>query len=190
MKKSSADKGGAKAPWWFVHAVIAAVIWGVWGALIDSTARAGFPAEMGYVVWAFTMVPPALFALRRAGWRLEHDRWAWWFGGLAGVLGAGGQLILFKLLRLAPAYLVFPIIALSPIVTVAMAFTILRERVAGKDWIGIVLALAAGVLLAYVPSEHGTVARGWLVLCSRWRRACCWRMCRRSTARWGAAGLC
>jgi drug/metabolite transporter (DMT)-like permease len=27
-----------------------------------------------------------------------------------------------------------------------------------------VLALAAGVLLAYVPSEHGTVGRGWLVL--------------------------
>lgn len=165
MKNSSIDHGGgARKSWWFVHAVVAATIWGVWGALIDSTARAGFPAEMGYVVWAFTMVPPAVFALARAGWRLDRDRGAILFGGAAGLLGAGGQLILFKVLRLAPAYLVFPIIALSPIVTVAMAFTLLRERVAVKDWIGIALALAAGVLLAYVPAGSGAVARGWLLL--------------------------
>jgi drug/metabolite transporter (DMT)-like permease len=164
MKKTSAENRGAKAPWWFAHAVIAATIWGVWGALIDSTARAGFPPEMGYVVWAFTMVPPALFALARAGWRLERDRGAILFGGMAGLLGAGGQLILFKVLRLAPAYLVFPIIALSPIVTVALAFTILRERVVVKDWAGIALALAAGVLLAYGPAEGGTAATGWFVL--------------------------
>ncbi|HYD84987.1 MAG TPA: EamA family transporter [Opitutus sp.] len=150
--------------WWFIYAAIAAIAWGVWGAVIDTTARAGFPAEMGYVVWSFTMVPPALFALTRAGWRLERNAAAIALGGAAGLLGAGGQLILFKVLRLAPAYLVFPIIALSPIITVALAFLALRERVAIKDWIGILLALGAGVLLAYSPSGDGSVSRGWLAL--------------------------
>lgn len=164
MNESSTEGGGRKNAWWFVHAVVAAVIWGVWGALIDSTARAGFPAELGYVVWAFTMVPPALFALHRVGWKLEYDAAAIVLGGAAGLLGAGGQLILFKVLRLAPAYLVFPIIALSPIMTVGLAFAVLRERVVVREWIGITLALAAGVLLAYSPSGDGAAVRGWLGL--------------------------
>lgn len=138
--------------------------WGLWGALIDSTAKAGFPEAMGYVVWAFTMVPPAVYALHRTGWRLDYNRGAISLGLAVGLLGAGGQLVLFKVLRLAPAYLVFPIIALSPVVTVTMAFALLRERVAPKDWVGIVLSLGAGVLLAYSPPGDGVASRGWLLL--------------------------
>jgi len=159
MKKHLPDTPGR---WWLFCAVVTMTAWGLWGGLIDSTARAGFPEALGYVVWTITMVPPAAYALHRVGWRLDWDRESVLLGGAVGLLGAGGQLVLFKVLRLAPAHLVFPIIALSPVVTVALAFGLLRERVAGKHWAGIVLSLAAGVLLAYSPPVGDAVGHGWI----------------------------
>jgi len=141
---------------WFLYAMITVVAWGVWGAFIDTPAsqKPPFPETLGYVVWAFVMIPPALVALWIVGWKVEYDAKSIFWGCVAGFLGAGGQLILFKTLRLAPAYLVFPFVALSPVVTIAMALALSKERATMKGWIGIALAVVAGVLLAYdVPPE-------------------------------------
>ena len=46
---------------------------------------------------------------------------------------------------MAPAYLVFPFIALSPVVTIVMALIISKERATTKGWVGIALAVVAGV---------------------------------------------
>ncbi len=146
---------------WFLFTVITVLAWGLWGALIDAPAAAGFPATLGYIVWAFTMIPPCLVALARVGWKIETDRRSVLFGCLAGFLGAGGQLVLFLVLRIAPAYLVFPFIALSPLVTILLALAVSRERASARGWIGIALALVAGILLAYTPPGAGA-ARGLL----------------------------
>ena len=45
-----------------------------------------------------------------------------------GLLGAGGQMVLFYALTMGPAYLIFPIISLSPVITIAMSFALLGER--------------------------------------------------------------
>jgi len=140
---------------WLIYTIITVAAWGLWGAMIDTPARAGFPETLGYVVWALTMIPPCLVALGIAGWKLETDGRSVLYGCLAGFLGAGGQLVLFKVLRIAPAYLVFPFIALSPLVTILLALVISREKASLKGWAGIVLALVAGVLLAYAPPAGG-----------------------------------
>jgi drug/metabolite transporter (DMT)-like permease len=150
---------------WFLYTIITLLAWGLWGAVIDLTAKAGFPETLGYVVWALTMIPPALVALGIIGWELDCDKRSVLLGCAAGFLGAGGQLILFKTLRIAPAYLVFPFIALSPLVTIVMALIISRERATFKGWIGILLALAAGVLLSYTPAEgNGNAGLMWIFL--------------------------
>lgn len=150
---------------WLLCAILTTATWGVWGALIDAPARAGFPETLGYVVWAFTMIPPCLVALSRVRFRLEVDRRSIVLGGAAGLLGAGGQLVLFKVLRLAPAYLVFPFVALSPLLTILLALAVSRERTTRGGWAGIALSLVAGVLLAYTPPSgdagHGML---WLAL--------------------------
>ena len=152
---------------WFLYAMITVVAWGVWGAYIDTPAQHHFPETLGYVVWAFVMIPPALVALWIVGWKVEYDAKSIFWGCVAGFLGAGGQLILFKTLRLAPAYLVFPFIALSPVVTIAMALLLSKERATMKGWIGIVLALVAGVLLAYAPPEgKASGGHSWVLLAS------------------------
>ncbi|MBO9154682.1 EamA family transporter [Chitinophaga sp. MAH-28] len=48
-------------------------------------------------------------------------------GSIVGFSGAGGQLMLFQALRDGPAYLVFPIVSLYPVVTVALAVLFLKE---------------------------------------------------------------
>jgi drug/metabolite transporter (DMT)-like permease len=86
---------------------------------------------------------------------------------MAGLLGAGGQLILFKALRMAPAYLIFPLVALSPTVTILMATFIAREKATRRGWTGIALALVAGVLLScsWEKSAGDAVSdKIWLIL--------------------------
>lgn len=136
---------------WLVFATITTLFWGVWGALIELPDRAGFPATLGYCVWALTMIPPALIALRMVGWRLDDDRRSMTLGLIVGLLGAGGQLMLFNALRDGPAYIVFPLVSLSPLVTILLSLWLLRERTVARGWIGIALALLAIPLLSYQP---------------------------------------
>ena len=79
------------------------------------------------------------------------------------MLGAGGQLVLFETLRLGPAYLVFPIISLYPVLTIILSVSVLKEKASRKAWIGIGFALLAVGLLSYQPPNY-TGIRGYLWL--------------------------
>lgn len=142
---------------WLIYAVTVTILWGVWGALIEIPEKAGFPATLGYSVWALTMIPVSLIALKKVNWKLNYDKKSILYGMLAGLLGSGGQLILFQTLRIGPAYIVFPIISLYPVVTIILSIIFLKERANKKAWIGIVLALIAILLLSYVPPENSAV---------------------------------
>ena len=147
---------------WLTYAVVTTLFWGVWGALIELPEKRGFPATLGYVVWSLTMIPCAVVALRLIGWNLETDARSVALGAAAGLLGAGGQLALFEALRRGPAYLVFPIVSLSPAISVGMAVVLLGESATPRVWTGIVLALVAVPLLAYQPPGETRTARGRL----------------------------
>jgi drug/metabolite transporter (DMT)-like permease len=154
-----------KSKLWLVYALITTTFWGLWGALIEFPEKAGFPATLGYSVWALTMILPAVIALRVINWKLDHDRRSVLLGALIGLTGAGGQLILFQALRLGPAYLVFPIISLSPVVTILLAYGFLKERANSKGWTGIALAMIAMPLLSYQdPKNAASSGVWWIVL--------------------------
>ena len=151
---------------WFFYAVVTMLFWGVWGALIERPEKNGFPATLGYAVWAFTMVPCALVALGVIGWVPEHDLRSVVLGSAAGLLGAAGQLVLFDALRRGPAYLVFPVISLSPLVSVLLSVLLLGETASPRAWTGIVFALLAMPLLSYQPRDPSSPVKGrlWFVL--------------------------
>jgi uncharacterized membrane protein len=147
-----------------VFALITTAFWGVWGAFAGRPAENGFPETLVYVVWAFTMIPPAVYALARVGWRLEHDRRSVLYGCLIGLTGAGGQMLLFHAVRTGPPYLIFPVIALSPLVTIALSMAWLRERVSWIGALGIALALVALPLFDYEPGGRaGGHGVAWFV---------------------------
>jgi len=112
-----------------------------------------------------TMVPCAIVGLGIIRWKLEYDLKSIFYGLIIGLLGAGGQLILFHALTKGPAYLVFPIISLSPMVTVIMSVIFLKETTSRRHWIGIFIALVAIVLMSYQGSQNGnTKGYLWFIL--------------------------
>lgn len=154
-----------KSKLWVVYTLTTTVFWGIWGAFIEIPEKAGFPATLGYVVWSLTMIPCAVIALSLNKWKLDVNARSVFLGSMIGFLGAGGQLILFEALRKGPAYIVFPLISLFPILTVFLSLIFLGERVSKKQAYGIALALVAIFLLSYQPGEKGDVTPyGWLIL--------------------------
>jgi uncharacterized membrane protein len=134
---------------WLIYALVTTAFWGVWGAFTGLPANYGFPETLIYCVWALTMIPPAIYALRRVRWQLQFDARSITYGLLIGLLGAGGQMLLFHAVRVGPTYLIFPIISLSPVVTIVMSLSLLRERTGKLGALGIVLALCSLPLFDY-----------------------------------------
>lgn len=149
---------------WLFYALTVTLFWGVWGALIDYPQKAGFPETLIYVVWSITMIIPALIALKLIRWKLNKDRKSIIFGLIIGLTGAGGQLILFTgAIAHGPAYLIFPIISLSPVITILLAVILLREKASIKGWIGIILALIAIPFFSYQSKSGNTTGYLWLL---------------------------
>ena len=117
-----------KGKLWLTYALVTMVFWGIWGAFTGMSAQNGFPETLVYCVWALTMIPPALVALKLIDWKLEFDSRSILLGTIIGLLGAGGQMILFYALTVGPSYLIFPVISLSPIVTIGLSYVLLKER--------------------------------------------------------------
>ena len=154
----------ARSSSWVVYALVTVALWGVWGALAGLSAQHGVPDTLVYCVWALTMIPPALFVLARNGWKLDVSARAIAYGMTIGLLGAGGQMLLFKALTIGPAYFIFPIISLSPAITIALSFLLLRERTGKLGALGIVLALVALPLFDLSFGQGGAQGLGWFAL--------------------------
>src|SRR5688500_19874915 len=144
---------------WLTYALTTMVLWGVWGAFAGLPGEHGVPETLNYVVWALTMIPPALIVLKHGGQPLLRDRRSVTLGLIIGLTGAGGQLLLFHAVRIGPPYLIFPIISLSPALTIALSFAMLKERTGTLGIVGIVLALLSLPLFDFraegEPSGYG-----------------------------------
>jgi drug/metabolite transporter (DMT)-like permease len=139
-----------------MYALLTTAFWGVWGAFAGLPTQHGFPETLVYLVWALTMIPPALYAWRRVGWKFQPDGRSVYLGMMIGLLGAGGQMLLFHAVHVGPTYLIFPIIALSPLVTIVLSMLLLRERVTRLGALGIALALLALPTFDYAPGGEGS----------------------------------
>jgi drug/metabolite transporter (DMT)-like permease len=148
---------------WIFYAALLILFWGVWGAFSAlPSSKYDYPDEMIYSIWALTMIIPAAFILR--GQRWDRRPAATIYGLLIGLTGAGGQLVLFQALTMGPAYLIFPIISISPAITVLMAMVLLRERLSILAAVGLVMALAAIVLFTITGGDSEESSGPWLLL--------------------------
>ncbi len=152
---------------WLLFALITTIFWGVWGAFTGVPSENGFPDTLVYCVWALTMIAPAIYVLQRINWKLQTDKKSILNGLIIGILGAGGQMILFYAVTIGPTYLIFPIISLSPTITIVLSLLFLKERTGKLGAIGIVLALLALPLFDYSGGAEQTAGENgvlWFVL--------------------------
>lgn len=148
---------------WLINALITVVLWGIWGAFSGLSPQNGFPETLVYCVWALTMIPPALVVLAQVGWKFDRSPKAIGYGLAIGLLGAGGQMLLFYAVARGPAYLIFPVISLSPVVTIALSALLMGERTGRLGAIGIVLALLALPTFDFAPGSGGGTSLNWLI---------------------------
>jgi uncharacterized membrane protein len=156
-----------RLPKWLLLSIAVPVLWGLWGALTEIPEKwlnPSFPPTLGYVVWSLTMLPVTVIAMRKIKWKINLTKRSFLYGCAVGFSGAAGQLMLFKVLDLGPAYLIFPIVCLSPAVTIVLSWTLLRERTYPLALSGILLSLPA-ILLVSLQSPSGSPVHGslWLV---------------------------
>jgi drug/metabolite transporter (DMT)-like permease len=157
-----------KMPRWLLLSLLVPLFWGIWGALTEipeKLVHPSFPSTLGYVVWSLTMLPFAVIALRNAHWKLELDSRSILYGCAVGFSGAMGQLLLFWVLTEGPAYIIFPIICLSPVVTIILSATLLKERTFPLALTGIILSIPAILFLSLEePTNSPVHGYAWLLV--------------------------
>lgn len=136
-----------KTPAWFTPAVVALLLWGVWG-LFQKLALNQMPPRNVYLVSTFGMIAVVLSILVTSGFPLQVTAGGVFFAVLAGICSSlGGVLFLYALSR-GNASIVVPFTALYPLITIILSFTVLRETITVKQGVGIALALISMALLA------------------------------------------
>src|SRR3954452_22659756 len=168
---TEAPKASTATRSWIFYAALLILFWGIWGAFSALPANwYGYPNQMIYSIWALTMIIPAVFAMR--GQSFDRRPQATIHGLLIGLTGAGGQLLLCQALTMGPAYLIFPIVSISPAITVIMAMVLLRERISTLAVVGLIAALAAIVLFSITSSDSDGSSGPWLplaiLICVAW----------------------
>lgn len=156
-----------RLPKWLLLSIAVPVLWGLWGALTEIPEKRlspTFPPTLGYAVWSLTMIPVCLIALRKIHWKMSRSGRSIFYGCAVGFSGAAGQLLLFRVLEQGPAYLIFPIVCLSPAVTIVLSWILLHERTYPLAFSGILLSLPAILLVSLQePSNSPVHGSFWLV---------------------------
>jgi uncharacterized membrane protein len=150
-------------PRWFLWTLLALLSWGVW-AISSKLIGDALSAAHSQALSTLGLLPVAValaFSKRLSvtGHRLRGAVFA--FG--AGVLACAGNVAYYRALQAGDkAATVVALTGLYPLVTIALAVILLRERLNRVQMLGIVLSLTA-LYLFNVQTERGLLSR-WLVL--------------------------
>lgn len=133
---------------WFWFSLLCVLCWGGW-ALVSKLGTDEISASGMQFIFAFGFIPVAVVALALKPVKFEKN-----FKGIAyglgnGVLAGTGGLALFAAYRTGSNTSVITVVtALYPMITVALAFLILHERLTRLQVIGLGFAALAMIILA------------------------------------------
>jgi transporter family protein len=134
-------------PVWLWYALLCIFWWGLWGFLSKIGSVAASPLQM-QILFTLGMLPVALGMLVQMRWKLERNRGGVIYGLLSGVATGLGTLGYYAALREQNASVVTPLTGVFPVLTVMLAFVVLRERLNKVQVGGMLLALASIVILS------------------------------------------
>ena len=138
-----------RIPPWLLFSLLTIALWGVWGATSKAVANE-INAYTNQVLFTIGLLP--LIALVARSPRLAggaNRKAGIFYAFLTGLLGGTGNITFFKSLTMGGrAAVVVPMTSLSPLVTVVMAFFVLRERMSACQKVGLCVAFAAIYLLS------------------------------------------
>jgi len=134
-------------PLWLWYALLGVFLWGLWGFLSKIGSDTAGPMQM-QILFTLGMFPVALGMFIQMRGKLDRDRVGITYGLLCGIATGVGTLGYFAALRDQNASVVTPLTGVFPVLTVILAFVILRERLNKVQMGGMLLALASIVILS------------------------------------------
>ncbi len=132
---------------WFIFALAALFLWGVWGFFQKLATQHMNPKNVYVFAIAGSLIV-VCFVLFSVNFKLETDSKGVLFAVLAGLSGSLGGLFFLYSISKGKTSVVITMSALYPVVTIMLSFVILKEAVTLKQGIGIVLALIAMALFS------------------------------------------
>jgi transporter family protein len=134
-------------PVWLWYALLCIFWWGLWGFLSKIGSASANPMQM-QVLFTLGMLPVALGMLLQMRWKLDRNAGGATYGILSGVATGLGTLGYYAALRRQDASVVTPLTGLFPLLTIVLAFIVLRERLNKVQLGGMLLALASIIVLS------------------------------------------
>jgi uncharacterized membrane protein len=133
---------------WLIYALLSIVWWGIWGFLSKLGSDRISPQQL-QILFIIGIIPSSVVAWAQLGFKVETDRRGTIYGILNGVFTGLGMIAYYAALSHGKASVVGPFTALFPLLTAALAFAILRERINRIQVIGMIMALAAIILISF-----------------------------------------
>lgn len=142
----------AKAPLlppWLLYTITAATCWGIWGVLSKGPSRelSGWMTQM---LFTFALVPSVIFAGLSKNVRTGTNKPLGLFWGfVSGLIAAAGNIFFYLALEAgAETAIAVPLTNVYPLVTIFLAYFWFRERLNLVQGAGILIAVAAIILLS------------------------------------------
>jgi transporter family protein len=132
---------------WVFFAVLALLVWGVWGFAARLAAASIGWREMTVLGSIGSVSSMIVFALLTRP-NLSYPLSAFMLAFVVGVLGFMGAPIFYAALERNPSAIVVVVTSLYPVVTIILSTLILNEVPTTRQVVGIVLAIAALVLIS------------------------------------------
>lgn len=133
---------------WFWYSILCVLCWGGW-ALLSKMGSREIPADTMQFIFTFGTLPVALALLVARHLKLEKSPKGIFYAVSNGVLSGIGGLAFFAAFRSGGnTSVITAATSLYPMITVALAVTILRERLTWVQVIGLGFAAAAIVIFS------------------------------------------
>ncbi|SPE25057.1 membrane hypothetical protein [Acidobacteriia bacterium SbA2] len=142
-------------PAWLWFAAIALVFWGITG-VTQKLATNRISSELSFIWFAYAMIAISVTLAVFVPLHWHVRPLIFWAAVVGGTLNGLGALTSFTALESGgKASVVISLISLYPLVTVALAVTILHERLTSGQAVGVGFAIVAAILLSLEPKPPG-----------------------------------
>lgn len=134
-------------PAWLLYALITMLFYGLW-AFFPKLASLHLPTREILIYQIIGILTVGMIVLFSSKEKLQFNGLGMLFSILGGAAGLIGTLFFLKSLAIGKTYVVVTLTALYPLITIILAFIVLRESLTLKNAIGVLFALIAMYLFA------------------------------------------
>ncbi len=133
---------------WLIYTAISCLLYGLWGFFSKVTTNYIEP-ESALVYQAIGAMLVGLFVLCRSGFNLQANNLGIFYAILVGFVATFASLFFLLALSKGKVAMVVTLTGLYPLISIILAFFILKEPISIRQGVSILLALAAIALFSW-----------------------------------------